>query len=67
MPDAPPLVLGVDLAVGKDGGLEPVVDALPEAPADLDDRVEENLLAPAAPPGVAAASARMAATDGTIG
>ena len=47
----PRLICGIDRAVSEQGGLKPVVDALPDAPAQLDDRVEEDLLPPAALPG----------------
>ena len=47
----PRLICGIDHAISEHGGLEPVVDALPDAPPQLDDRIEENLLSPAALPG----------------
>ena len=47
----PRLVGGIDRAVGEHRGLDPVVDALPDAPAQRDDRIEEDLLPPLALPG----------------
>ena len=47
----PRLIRGIDGAVSERGGLEPVVHALPDAPAQRDGRIEEDLLSPAALPG----------------
>ena len=47
----PRLICGIDRAVSEHGGLKPVVDALPDAPPQLDDRIEEDLLPPATLPG----------------
>jgi hypothetical protein len=51
MVPGPGLVRGIDRAVSEHGGLEPVVDTLPDAPPQRDDRIEEDLLSPAALPG----------------
>jgi hypothetical protein len=51
MTAGPRLIGGIDRAVSEHGGLDPVVDALADAPAQRDDRIEENLLAPLTLPG----------------
>jgi hypothetical protein len=48
MAAGPRLIRGIDRAVGEHGSLHPVVHALPDAAAQLDEGIEEDPLPPAA-------------------